>query len=101
MPKSKDEFDTLYPYQLYEPEEILEEDLMYTVPEMSRVLQGLDPETELDAETEDRIVVWTVPWLMAHADELVINDPEGDEPGYFGLKSQSRPADEIPEDADE
>ena len=101
MPKRKDEFDTLYPYQLYEPEEILEEDLMYTVPEISRVLQGLDPETELDAETEERIVVWTVPWLMEHADELVINDPEGDEPGYFGLHSQSRPADEIPEDADE
>ena len=101
MPKSKDEFDTLYPYQLYEPEEVLEEDLMYTVPEISRVLQGLDPETELDAETEERIVVWTVPWLMAHADELVINDPEGDEPGYFGRQSQSRPADEIPDGADE
>lgn len=101
MPRPKDEFDTLYPYRLYEPEEVLDEELMYTVPEIARTLQGLDPETELDQDTEDRVVTWTIPWLMAHADELVINDPEGDEPGYFGLQSASRPPDDIPEGADE
>ncbi|SFR57967.1 DUF5827 family protein [Halogeometricum limi] len=101
MPRPKDDFDTLYPYRLYDPEDVLAEDTMYTVPEIARLLQGLDPETQLDADTEDRIVVWTVPWLMSHADELVINDPEGDEPGYFGVQSSSRPADDIPEGADE
>ncbi|ADQ67022.1 hypothetical protein C499_04661 [Halogeometricum borinquense DSM 11551] len=101
MPRPKTEFETLYPYQLYEPEEVLDDELMYTVPEIARLLQGLDPATELDAETEDQVVTWTIPWLMAHADELVINDPEGDEPGYFGIQSESRPADEIPDGADE
>jgi hypothetical protein len=38
---------------------------------------------------------------MRHADELVINDPEGDEPGYFGLASGERPADEIPDDVED
>ena len=100
MPKPKDDFDTLYPYRLYEPTEVLNADLMYTVPEIARLLQGLDPDVELDADTEDRVVAWTIPWLMTHADELVINDPVGDEPGYFGVASEDRPVEEIPDDDD-
>ncbi|RLM94795.1 hypothetical protein D3D02_02100 [Halobellus sp. Atlit-38R] len=100
MPKPKDDFDTLYPYRLYEPTEVLDSELMYTVPEIARLLQGLDPDVELDADTEDRVVAWTIPWLMTHADELVINDPVGDEPGYFGVDSEDRPVEEIPDDAD-
>ncbi|MDQ2053643.1 DUF5827 family protein [Halobellus sp. H-GB7] len=100
MPKPKDDFDTLYPYRLYEPTEVLDSELMYTVPEIARLLQGLDPDVELDADTEDRVVAWTIPWLMTHADELVINDPVGDEPGYFGVASEDRPVEEIPDDAD-
>jgi hypothetical protein len=38
---------------------------------------------------------------MAHTDDLVINDPVGDEPGYFGLVHDEHPPEEIPEDADE
>ncbi|MFB6089497.1 MAG: DUF5827 family protein [Halobellus sp.] len=101
MPKPKDDFDTLYPYRLYEPEEILDPDQMYTVPEIARLLQGLDPEVDLDPETEESLIRWTVPWLMAHTDDLVINDPVGDEPGYFGVESDDRPSEEIPDDADE
>lgn len=101
MPKSKAEFETLYPYRLYEPTDIFDSELMYTVPEIARLLQGLDPDAPLDADTEDRVVAWTIPWLMEHADELVINDPVGDEPGYFGVVSEGRPAEDIPENADE
>ncbi|RLM59274.1 hypothetical protein DVK02_00535 [Halobellus sp. Atlit-31R] len=100
MPKPKADFETLYPYRLYEPTEILDPELMYTVPEIARLLQGLDPDVELDADTEDRVVAWTIPWLMTHADDLVINDPVGDEPGYFGVASEDRPPEEIPDDAD-
>ncbi|GGJ03831.1 hypothetical protein GCM10008995_12090 [Halobellus salinus] len=98
MPKPKAAFDTLYPYRLYEPEEVLDSELMYTVPEVARLLQGLAPEVELAADAEDKVVAWTIPWLLSHADDLVINDPEGDDPGYFGLASDERPADEIPAD---
>jgi hypothetical protein len=100
MPRPKGEFETLYPYRLYEPADVLDEDLMYTVPEIARLLQGLAPDADLDADTEDRVVAWTIPWLMVHADDLVINDPVGDEPGYFGVVSAGRAPDEIPEGAD-
>ena len=101
MPKPKTEFETLYPYRLYEPEDLLDPELMYTVPEIARLLQGLDPDAELDPDTEAQLIRWTVPWLMAHTDDLGINDPVGDEPGYFGLVHDEHPPEEIPEDADE
>jgi len=87
MPRPKDDFETLYPYRLFEPEELLDEDQMYTVPEIARLLQGLGPEVDLDPETEGRLVAWTIPWMFDHRESLVINDPEGDEPGYFGLRT--------------
>ena len=85
MPRPKDDFDTLYPYQMYTPAEILDPDLLYTVPEIGRLLQDLAPDTHLEEETEARIIAWTIPWLVYNQDDLVINDPEGDEPGYFGV----------------
>jgi len=87
MPRPKAEFDTFYPYRVFEPEELFDEDLMYTVPEIARMLQGLGPEVDLDPETEGRLVAWTIPWLFANRESLVINDPEGDQPGYFGLRT--------------
>jgi len=101
MPTSKSAFDTLYPYRLYEPQEILDPEMMYTVPDIARLLQGIDPEVELAPDAEDRVVAWTIPWLMRHADELVINDPVGDEPGYFGLASDEQPVDRIPDDVED
>ncbi|MFC7201911.1 DUF5827 family protein [Haloferax namakaokahaiae] len=85
MPKSKDEFETLYGYLLYEPTDILHPDYMYTVPEIARMLQGLDPTTDLAEDTEDHLIDWTIPWIISHEEDFVINDPRGDEPGYFGL----------------
>ena len=100
MPEPKDAFETLYPYRLYEPEEVLDPEMMYTVPEIARLLQGLDPDVKLDADTEERVVAWTIPWLVVHAEELVINDPVGDDPGYFGVETAEDEAETIPDDAD-
>jgi hypothetical protein len=87
MPRDKSDFDTLYPYQLYAPEEILDPELMYTIPEIARLLQGLPADADIDVESEERIVAWTIAWMVTNADAFVINDPVGDEPGYFGLRS--------------
>jgi hypothetical protein len=100
MPRPKSDFDTLYPYSLYEPADVMDPELMYTVGEVARLLQGLPPEADLDPDTEDRVVMWCVPWLMRHSEDLVINDPVGDEPGYFGVRTPDREPDEIPADAD-
>jgi hypothetical protein len=100
MPRPKDDFDTLYPYQMYTPAEVLEPDLLYTVPEIGRRLQDLAPDTQLEEETEARIIAWTIPWLVYNQDDLVINDPEGDEPGYFGVSEAAVEALEADEDGD-
>jgi len=87
MPVPKDEFDQLYPCEFYTPGELLDPDQMYTVPEIARLLQGLAPEAELDYEDEAVLVDWTIPWIMVHADDLVVAEPRGeDEPGYYGRK---------------
>jgi hypothetical protein len=87
MPEPKTEFDQLHPCDFYTPEELLEPDQMYTVPEIGRLLQELDPETTLDAETENVLLDWTIPWIMFHSEELVVAEPQtADGPGYYGLK---------------
>lgn len=87
MVKPKDEVDDIFPCEFYEPDDILDPDLLYTVPEMARQLQGLEPDAELDDDTESILVEWTVPWIMLNADDLVIADPTNeDEPGMYGLR---------------
>lgn len=90
MPRPKSAFETLYTYEVYAPTEILDPDEMYTVGEIARLLQDLAPEADLDPDTEERVIAWTIPWLFAHREELVISDPVGDEPGYFGLRTGER-----------
>jgi hypothetical protein len=97
VPRPKAEFDTLYPYEVYEPAELLDEDAMYRVDEVARMMQDLPPTADLDPETEDRLIAWTVPWLFWHRDALCISDPTGDEPGYFGLRAGAGDADETPD----
>lgn len=88
MPEPKDAFDQLHPCDFYTPAELLESDAMYTVYEIARLLQGLDPETELDHETEEILLDWAIPWIMTNADELVVAEPrDEDEPGFYGLKT--------------
>jgi hypothetical protein len=86
MPASRDDFDDLRPLSFRTPDEVLDEDKLYTIYEIARLLQGLDPDAELDIETENVLLDWAIPWLMKHADDFVFAEPESDtEPGYYGL----------------
>ena len=88
MPKPKDAFEQLHPCDFYEPGELLEPDQMYTVYEIARLLQGLDPDAELDVADEDILLDWAIPWIMRHSGELVVAEPPSEEePGYYGLRT--------------
>jgi hypothetical protein len=87
VPVPKSEFKEILPCEFYTPEQLLDPDRMYTVYEIARLLQGLDPDAELEAATEDVLLDWAIPWVMLNADDLVIAEPrEEDEPGYYGLR---------------
>lgn len=86
MPIEKAEAETLRPLEFRTPAEVLDPDKLYTVYEIARLLQGLEPEAELDVETENVLLDWAIPWMMNHTDEFVFADPESEvEPGYYGL----------------
>ncbi len=87
MPQPKSSFDRLRPLDFRQPDEVLDESCMYTVYEISRLLQGLDPDIELDVETEDVLLAWAIPWIIDNAEILCFADPDrDDEPGYYGLR---------------
>jgi hypothetical protein len=89
VPTPKSEFDDLFPCDFYEPADLLDPDAVYTVYEIARLLQGLDPDAELDAGEEDVLLDWAIPWVMAHADDLVVAEPRtDDEPGYYGVRRE-------------
>lgn len=86
MPRPKDSFERVRPLDFRAPKEVLDSDTMYTVYEIARLLQGVDPERELDATTESVLVDWAIPWMMINADSFVFAEPEADdEPGYYGV----------------
>ncbi len=86
MPVPRGEFDDLRPLSFRTPGEVLDEDKLYTIYEIARLLQGLDPDTELDVETENVLLDWAIPWMMNHTDEFVFAEPSADtEPGRYGL----------------
>jgi hypothetical protein len=88
MPRPKDSFERVRPLDFRAPEEVLDGDTMYTIYEIARLLQGVDPERELDATTESVLVDWAIPWMMVNADSFVFAEPAADdEPGYYGLIS--------------
>ncbi|PSP76394.1 hypothetical protein BRC81_12245 [Halobacteriales archaeon QS_1_68_20] len=88
MPRAKSSFDQIHPCDFYAPEELLDPDEMYTVYEIARLLQELDPDAELDPETENVLLDWAIPWIVFNADDLVVAEPQADdEPGYYGLKT--------------
>lgn len=88
MPIPKDEFDEVHPCDFYTAEELLEPDQLYTVYEIARLLQGLEPEAEIDESTEAVLLDWAIPWVIVNADDLVVASPRSDdEPGYYGLKT--------------
>ena len=87
MPVPKSEFNRLYPCKFYEPSELLDPEKMYTVPEIARLLQELDPDSDLDPDTEAVLIDWAIPWIMTNAETLSVADPPGDDdPGYYGLR---------------
>lgn len=95
MPIPKDEFDRVYPCTFYEPNELLEPDQMYTVPEIARLLQELDPDEQLDTGTEQVLIDWTIPWIIDNAAALVVAEPRHEaDAGYYGLQVEDTPAEE-------
>lgn len=89
MPRPKDAFDDLRRFEFRDPEEILDADEMYTVYEIARVLQGIDPDRELDAGTEDVLLSWAIPWMLDHEEALCFAEPAGEnEPGFYGLREE-------------
>jgi hypothetical protein len=86
MPVPRSEFDDLRPLSFRDPAEVLDGDELYTIYEIARLLQGLDPGVELDVETENVLLDWAIPWMMIHAEAFVFAEPESDaEPGHYGL----------------
>jgi hypothetical protein len=87
MPRPRAEFEELRPLAFREPSEVLDPDTLYTVYEIARLLQGLQPQEQLDVETENVLLDWAIPWMMNHADSLVFAEPGAEnEPGYYGLR---------------
>ncbi|MFB6172684.1 MAG: DUF5827 family protein [Haloarculaceae archaeon] len=87
MPRSKSAFDDLRPLAFREPDEVLDEDEMYTIYEVARLLQGVAPDRELDVETENVLLDWAIPWMVYHQESFVFGEPESDDaPGYYGLR---------------
>lgn len=87
MAQSKSSFERVRPLEFRHPDEVLDSDTMYTVYEIARLLQGLDPDAELDVETEDVLLDWAIPWIVFNAEALCFADPDReDEPGHYGLR---------------
>jgi hypothetical protein len=88
MPVPKAEFEEILPCEFYDPEDLLEPDQLYTVYEIARMLQGLEPDAEIEEATEDVLLDWAIPWVIESADDLVVAEPRDDEePGYYGLRT--------------
>ncbi|MFT4944517.1 MAG: hypothetical protein ACI9K3_000450 [Halovenus sp.] len=86
MPIPRENIDDLRPLAFREPTAVLDRSKLYTVYEIARLLQGLDPDVDLDPQTEDILLDWTIPWMLYNADAFVFADPESDtDPGYYGL----------------
>ena len=86
MPIDRESAEDLRSLEFREPSEVLDPDKLYTVYEIGRLLQGLDPEEELDVETENVLLDWAIPWMMNHSEKFVFAEPTDDtDPGYYGL----------------
>ncbi|WP_178916737.1 DUF5827 family protein [Natronomonas gomsonensis] len=86
MPRPREEFDDIRDFEFYDPEEVLEPDQLYTVYEIARLLQGVEPDRDLDPGTEDILLNWAIPWMLDHSESFVFAEPAADdEPGYYGL----------------
>jgi hypothetical protein len=90
MPRPRDDFDTLWPLAFREPAAVLEPEWLYTVAEIARLLQGVEPDADLDPATENVLLDWAIPWIVRNQEEFVFAEPdEPDDLGYYGLRSGS------------
>lgn len=86
MPRPRESFEDVRPFEFRDPDEVLDPDYLYTVYEIARLLQGLDPGYDLDPETEDVLLDWAIPWMLDNSESFVFAEPEADDaPGYYGL----------------
>ena len=86
MPRPRESFDDVRPFEFRDPDEVLDPDYLYTVYEIARLLQGLDPGYDLDPETENVLLDWAIPWMLDNSEAFVFAEPEADDaPGYYGL----------------
>ncbi|WP_418286594.1 DUF5827 family protein [Halorubrum sp. DTA46] len=100
MPEPKSAFDEIFPCDFYEPAELFEPDQLYTIPEIARLLQGIEPDAEVDPDTEAVLIDWAIPWVMVHAEDMVIAEPlTEDGPGYYGVAEHALDGDDA--DGDE
>ncbi|MEF8776311.1 MAG: DUF5827 family protein [Haloarculaceae archaeon] len=87
MPEPRASFEDVRPLEFRDPADVLDADQLYTVYEIARLLQGLDPDAELDVGTEDVLLDWAIPWVLFHNESFCFAEPEeSDEPGYYGLR---------------
>ncbi len=90
MPRQKRDFAELYPCEFYTPQELLDDDKMYSVYEIARLLQGLEVDAEIDEGIEDILLDWAIPWIMHNSEQLAIAEPPTDEdPGFYGLRPEA------------
>lgn len=89
MPVPKSEFEDLRSLSFRDPDEVLDPDEMYSVYEIARLFQGLEPGQQLDPETEAILLDWTIPWMVTNAESFVFAEPQSeDEPGLYGLADE-------------
>ena len=89
MPARKAEFDDVRSFDLYEPEDVLDSELLYTIPELARLLQGLPADAELSDFNESVFIDWAIPWMIYNQDSLVFAEPDDDEVvGLYGLADE-------------
>lgn len=86
MPVPRDEYGDLRPLAFRTPEEVLDPDSLYTVYEIARLLQGIEPDAQLEPATEDILLDWAIPWMLYNAESFVFAEPRSEtEPGRYGL----------------
>jgi hypothetical protein len=89
MPAKKAEFDEILSFELHEPADILDPDLLYTIPELARLLQGLPADAELSDFNESVFIDWAIPWMIYNQDDLVFAEPsDEDVVGLYGLADE-------------
>jgi len=86
MPVPKEAADDLRPLEFRDPSEVLDPDELYTVYEIARLLQGIEPGADLDPTTEGVLLDWAIPWMLFNQEAFVFAEPAADdEPGLYGL----------------